>query len=207
MNWWPFHSKKKPEAYEGRRRPTTSEHQLTPLNGPDAPKLAPPLLPSNQGHSEPTNDVVPTERRMDVLNEICLGHRVLMTSEIEDQWLTEWIDQIKTEGEKAIVEVADLLAELLRCRATRGVDVVLKLAARLQPHPKLVEVVQNILSAEPIIAGSVGRFRPALAGAGRIGWGEKSKSSVVLPEVHSPIGTLTPIATWRASSKFSGNKW
>jgi hypothetical protein len=88
----------------------------------------------------------------------------------EHEYVHKAADMIASEGADAARGLAALLSELLRCRSPK-VDNALTAAKKAQPVPELLAAVSAIFTAQSVVPTPSGaRFRPHIAGGGRVGW-------------------------------------
>lgn len=105
---------------------------------------------------------------IDLLVEISTRDDLLGTSH-RTMW-NEAVEDLKQHGEEGSKALATLLNEMLQCRA-RKIGPVIVAAKKVSPTPELISALESITTASPL-ASALGyaRFRPEIAGAGKIGW-------------------------------------
>jgi enamine deaminase RidA (YjgF/YER057c/UK114 family) len=107
-----------------------------------------------------------------------------------DPSFNQAVDELKREGPAGVQALAALIDELLAARCAEIQD-VLSVASRLSSQPDLVNAVQRVISASPVIAEQPGRFPPVIVGGGRIGWDDavarriKEQASEVLTSLRA----------------------
>jgi len=111
---------------------------------------------------------------IDLLIEICTRDDLLDTSAMWDRA----VDDLERAGEEGSRALASLLNEMLRCRSD-GIGPAIAMAERLPPTQELIPALEAIQSATPVTLVVVGaRFRPQIAGGGKIGWTDGEATSV-----------------------------
>lgn len=121
------------------------------------------------------------------LLRVCSSRGWRLISLEEDPTFNQAVEELKREGPKGAQALAALMDELLAARCAEILD-ALAAARRLPPQPELINAIQKIISAPPVIVGQPGRFAPVIIGGGRIGWDDgfaariKKRASEVLAE-------------------------
>ncbi len=126
---------------------------------------------------------------IDLLIEICTRDDLLDTSSMWNQA----VDDLKGHGEEGSRALASLLNEMLRCRSD-GIGPAIAMAKRLPSTPELIAALEAIQSATPLTRAVPGaRFRPEIAGGGKIGWtdGEAARVKALAAEVLSILRPST----------------
>jgi len=89
--------------------------------------------------------------------------------DITNQW-TQAVDDLQQHGEEGSRALAELLAEMLRCRADK-IHTAILMSHNLLPTQELIAVLNEIRTAPPVTPAVAGaRFQPQIAGGGMIGW-------------------------------------
>jgi hypothetical protein len=109
--------------------------------------------------------------------KVCSNRRYRLLSLEEDPSFNQAIEELKREGTKGAQALAGLIEELLAARCAEIQD-VLAAASRLSSQPELVNAVQKVISAPPVIAGQQGRFPPVIVGGGRLGWDDAGAARI-----------------------------
>jgi hypothetical protein len=131
---------------------------------------------------------------------VCSNHRSRFKPIEIDPLFNQSVSELRLEGPAGAQALAALIVELLAARCAEIQD-VLSAASRLSSQPDLVNAVQRVISASPVIAGEPGRFPPVIVGGGRIGWDDAVARRI--KEQASEVLTSLRAAPETAASKSS----
>lgn len=109
--------------------------------------------------------------------KVCSNHRSRLLSLEDDPLFKEAIEQLTREGPSGGQALAGLIDELLAARCAEIED-ALTAATRLPPRPELLNVLERVIAAPPVINGQPGRFSPVIVGGGKIGWDDGTSSRI-----------------------------
>src|SRR5258708_1683131 len=94
--------------------------------------------------------------------KVCSNRRSRLLSLEDDPSFNQAVDELKREGPTGAQALAALVDELLAARCAEIRDVLVA-AERLSPQPELVNAIQRVISAAPVITGQAsGRFPPVI---------------------------------------------
>lgn len=109
-----------------------------------------------------------------LLYELCTRNDILN----EKDWLDKIKKNLKREGKKGSISLAQMINILVNSRST-GVNFALSVALEAKPTNELITAIRQILSTRPTIEGYPGTFTPQIFGREKIGWTDQTHKFII----------------------------
>jgi hypothetical protein len=116
---------------------------------------------------------------IDLLIKVCLNRRYRLLGLKDDPLFNQAVEELKREEAIGARALASLIDELLAARCIEILD-ALEAASRLSPQPQLVNAIERVISAPPVVTSQTlnTRFSPVIVGGGRMGWDDGTASRI-----------------------------